>query len=184
MKSITRNQLILIAAVVVVLLLSIVLLIFNLQAQGYRAAVARDIQETEDSIAWMKQHYDTDLLERELAAAQEELADAPIPKEDAIDNPEMYDDIFVAAVSAKVHNDYDYEYNGATSTEIGESSYQALTWEITVTAKLSRIIEFIHLLEEMDYDTLRITEVEFDAGDEDMWDASFNIEIIIQEEAD
>jgi len=66
---------VLIAAVVVVLLLSIVLLVFNLQAQGYRAAVARDIQETEDSIAWMKQHYDTDLLERELAAAHEELAD-------------------------------------------------------------------------------------------------------------
>lgn len=181
MRGLTRNQLILIVAAAVLVIGNILLLVFNIQAQGYRAALDLTIQEVEESIAWMTLHYDIDQLENQLAAAQQDRAEAPVPLSDDIDNPEVYDFIFEAAAGAKVHNDYDYEYKGIDQVVINGHEYQVFAWEITVTAKLSRIIEFIGLLEEGgQYDTLRITNIDFELQEGDIWEAVFDIEIVVQ----
>jgi len=55
-----------------------------------------------------------------------------------------------------------------------------MTFEITSSGSLTRVIKFLGLLEELDYDTLRITGVELNLGASDTWGVEFNIEIIIQ----
>jgi len=172
----TRNQLLLVLAAVAMLVVSIVFGVFYYQAVSHKAAVARDIEQTEEGIARMSWDNDVDRLARELAPLITQLAEADIPT--TVDNVEVFDDIHMAAVSAKL--DYDYEFKGTKSVTIAGTPYQAMTFEIETSGSLTRTIKFLGLLEELDYDTLRITDVELDLGAADTWDVDFNIEIIIQ----
>lgn len=176
MRRITRNQLVLVLAIVALLVVSVVFGVFYYQSVSHKAAVARDIEETEANIERMSWDNDVDRLSRELAPLQSQLAEAPIPITE--DNVEVFDDIHEAGVKAKL--DYDYEYKGAKSVTISGTRYYAMTFEITSSGSLTRVIKFLGLLEELDYDTLRITGVELNLGASDTWGVEFNIEIIIQ----
>jgi|GEM_PF-4883497 len=178
MRGLTRNQLVLVLAIVVLLIVGVVFGVFYYQAVSYKAAVAKDIEQTEANIERMSWDNDVDRLSRELAPLQSQLAEAPIPI--TVDNVAVFDAIHLAAVKAKVEYDYGYDNKSLT---IAGTRYTAMTIEIDTSGTTRQIIRFLDELEklrESDYDTLRITDIELNLRASDTWSVEFNIEIIIQ----
>lgn len=182
MRRLPRFQTIVIVAVAALLVMNVVFVVLYVQKASARAGLESDIAAIEQEIAILESLPTTiDNLERELDAIEEELAAAPIPKE--IDNKEVVDSIIKAAQKAKLKSGYTCEMEEPKTERIGENDYQAITYHMTTTERLSRLIKFLNLLEEDEqYNTLKIDNIKLSFVEEKTWDLEFDMVFIIQGE--
>jgi len=175
MRRFTRVQLILIVAIVALLAANVYLAIGYFGAVSRKASLQSDIADKEALIAVM-QNIDIDALTRQLATAQQRLAeDAEIPQE--IDPLEPH----IIYVMQKAGIDI-YTYNPGTLTtiEIGGGTYKAVTYSITnIKERLSRLIRLLFLVEDLPYNTLEIKNITLTSSGE-TWNLRFSLVIITQ----
>jgi len=177
MRQFSRFQLILIVATVALVAVNVFLGMGYFQAVSKRADLESDIANKEEAIEYMEGRYNIDALTRELAEANRKLAeDAPFPEK--IEPIELYDNIISAAKEAGLDS-YTYNPSGRTTENFGGRTYKGVKYAITTSGKLIRLIDFINNLEELPYDTLKITGISLTSAGE-TWSVRFNLVIIIQ----
>jgi len=177
MRQFSRFQLILIVATVALVAVNVFLGMGYFQAVNKRADLESDIANKEEAIEYMEGRYNIDALTRELAEANRKLAeDAPFPGE--IDPLELVDHI-ISAVQEAGLDSYTYKPSGQTTEKVGDGTYKGVKYAITTSGTLMRLIGFINNLEELPYDTLKITGISLTSAGE-TWSVKFNLVIIIQ----
>lgn len=173
----SRFQLIFIVAIVALLVANVYLAIGYFGAVSRKASLQSDINDKEAAIARMPSQGDIDTLTRQLDAAEQKLADeAPFPE--VIDPLELLDHIIYAVQKAGLDS-YTYKPGAGRTEKIGTSTYKALPYAITTSERLSELIDFLELLEELPYDTITIRDVSLTSAGE-TWNLRFNLVIITQ----
>ena len=179
MRGISRFQLILIAAIVVLLVVNIFLAMGYFGAVSTKADLENDIAAKEKAIDNI-QSYNIDALTRELAEAERKLAeDSPLPPE--VDPLEMIDHI-INTVQEVGLGGYTYNPTGGGTTTMGGHTYKTQGYTIVITSaeRLSRLIKFLRLIEELPYDTIQNNDIKLTYAGDDTWQLTFKIRIITQ----
>jgi len=177
MRRFSRFQLILIVAIVALLAVNVFLAIGYFGALSRKASLQSDIENKQAQIARMPSQSDIDALTRQLDAAKQKLADeSPFPEE--IDPLELLDHIIYAVQKAGLDS-YSYVPGVGKKEKIGEGTYTAIPYAITTSERLSTLIRFLELIEELPYDTITIRNVSLTATGE-IWNLKFNLVIITQ----
>lgn len=176
MMRISRFQLILIVAVVALLGVNVFLAIGYFSAVSRKASLQSEIDIKERAIAAMPTDADISHLQNQKAAAEQRLREeALIPAEIDPLEPHIIDVMQRAGIDF-----YNFNPGKEGQEKIGGGTYTAHTYSITdVTERLSELIDFLELIEELPYDTLYIRNVKFTSIGE-VWTLQFNLVIITQ----
>lgn len=153
--------------------------------KAYRSqgALAQEIATVEAQIAAMVQLHSINALEAELAALEEELNDAPFPKD--VDTNEIFDLVERSAARAALTIDA-WAVGSVTEEGVDGSAYdyQVHSYEVTASGALSDIFRFLTQVEDnAPYETARIDDVAltYESGT-DSWALTFDILVYAQPE--
>jgi hypothetical protein len=179
MNRFSRFQLILIAATVVLLVVDIILAVGYFGALSTKADLENDVDAKEKAIASL-QHYSIDALTRDLDEAQQKLAeDSPFPPE--IDILEMIEYI-IDIVEDTDLSGYSYKHTGGGTTTIEGHKYRTEGYSIIPSRaeKLSRLIKFLRLIEELPYGTAMNDGITLTYAGDDKWTLTFSVRVVTQ----
>jgi len=181
MRQFSRFQLILIVAIVALLGVNVYLAIGYFGAVDRKASLQSDIDKKEQAIAGMPTEADISGLERQLDVAEQKLAEeAPFPQ--TIDDVDLFDHIADAVQKARLET-YTYKPGKKGKETIGESTYTTISYAITTGERLSRLLNFLNLIEMMSeetpYNTITIRDIALTSAGE-TWSLKFNLVIITQ----
>lgn len=177
MRQFSRLQLILIVAIVALLGLNVFLAIGYFGAVSRKASLQSDIDKQEDTIAGMPTQADVDHKTNERDEAERRLEEeADIPRE--IDPLELLDHI-ISVVQQAGLDSYTYIPGSEKTEYIGGNTYTAVTYAITTKERLSELVDFLELIEELPYDTITTRDVLLTSAGE-TWTLRFNLVIITQ----
>jgi len=177
LKKIPRLQLILIPAIIILAVANVFLALGYFDASNTKADLERQIKQKEAAIASMEGRYNIGELEGQLAEAEYKLAEeSPFPN--GIDDKEVFA-LFIRTEQEAGFKVAYVEPSVATTT-IGGNNYTAYTYSISTceAEKLSRLIKFLELLENEQYNTLKNDNISLRGPDE--WSLTFTMTIISQ----
>jgi Tfp pilus assembly protein PilO len=178
LKKIPRLQLILFPVIIVLIVVNVFVVMGYLSTLSTKADLEKNIEQKEAAIASMEGRYNIGELQRQLAEAERKLAeDAPFP--DEIDNKEIIE--LLIRTQKESGLDVPYIETADSTTTIGGNTYSAKIQPISICEvgqPLSKLIDFLEILEDEQYNTLKNDNIEL-IGPE-AWTLNFNIIIVYQ----
>lgn len=178
LKKIPRLQLILVPVIIALLVVNVFVVMGYFGTLSTKADLEKNIEQKEAAIASMKGLYNIGELQRQLAEAERKLEEeSPFPYE--IDNKEIIKLLIRTEQEAGL--DVPYIETADSTTTIGGNTYSAKIQPISICEAgqpLSKLIDFLEILEDEQYNTLKNDNIEL-IGPE-VWTLNFDIIIVYQ----
>ena len=175
----SRNQYILIVVCIVLLVVNVFLVMQYMSAVSHKSEVEADIEDTLEAIEKLEGKYNiADLKARRDDWLQKIATESPFPA--SIDEKKVTYDL-IDIVRRSYVTGYQIDPRGTKATNINGHSYHVQTFAVTLTPgeELRRIINFISLIEELDYPTLKNDKFGLVAGT-NLWQLNFEVQIVAQ----
>lgn len=179
LAKLSRNQYILIVVCIALLVVNVFLVMQYMSAASHKSDVEADIEDMLAKIFLLEGQYDIPGLRVTRDDWQQKLAsESPFPA--SIDEKLVTYEI-IDVVRRSYVGGYQIDPRGTKSTKINDHSYHVQTFSVTLTPgeELRRIINFVELIEELDYPTLKNDKFSLLAG-ETIWQLQFEVQIVTQ----
>ena len=174
-KKIPRLLLILVPVIIVLAVVNYFLAMGYLDASSTVADLEKQINQRELAIAGIEGRYNIGELQGQLAEAERKIEEeSPFPNE--VDNEEVIE-LFIR-VQREAGLEIPYSESGVGTTTIGGRSYHTKTYSISPCENqvLSRLINFLEILENEQYNTLKNDNISLRGPDE--WSLTFTMTIV------
>jgi hypothetical protein len=175
----TRNQLILGIAIVVLLIVNVFFAVGYFGTASTKADLDSDIATKEKYVDDNEARYNIGELQNKLAAAQQDLDDAPFLS--TIEPLELVDHIIDVMKKAEI-GAYTWSPGGISTVKIGGSTYHTNSYSISITSaeRLTTLIKLQSYIEDLPYDAIRTNSIKLTSAGGDSWKMTFVIQIITQ----
>ena len=174
-KKIPRLLLILVPVIIVLAVVNYFLAMGYLDASSTVADLEKQINQRELAIAGIEGRYNIGELQGQLAEAERKIEEeSPFPGE--VTNEEVIE-LFIR-VQREAGLEIPYSESGVGTTTIGGRSYHTKTYSIQPCENqvLSRLINFLEILENEQYNTLKNDNISLRGPDE--WSLTFQMTIV------
>ena len=174
-KKIPRLLLILVPVIIVLAVVNYFLAMGYLDASSTVADLEKQIDQRELAIAGIEGRYNIGELQGQLAEAERKIEEeSPFPGE--VTNEEVIE-LFIR-VQREAGLEIPYSISGSGATTIGGRSYHTKTYSIQPCENqvLSRLINFLEILENEQYNTLKNDNISLRGPDE--WSLTFQMTIV------